>query len=90
MDHENGKKNILAIRGSFRPVTKVNEDMFDKSIEIMSHEVDYDENQHLTLFEITLSNLKSSNGDVNEEDFLPPWANLKWISYDPFEKKNER
>ena len=26
----------------------------------------------------------------NEEDFLPPWANLKWISYDPFEKKNER
>jgi len=64
------KKNILAIRGSFRPVTKVNEDMFDKSIEIMSHEEDYDEDQHLTLFEITLSNLKSSNGDVNEEDFL--------------------
>ena len=39
------KKNILAIRGSFRPVTKVNEDMFDKSIEIMSHEEDYDEDQ---------------------------------------------
>ena len=41
------KKNILAIRGSFRPVTKVNEDMFDKSIEIMSHEEDYDEKKHL-------------------------------------------
>ncbi|MBT4960848.1 MAG: TonB-dependent receptor, partial [Flavobacteriaceae bacterium] len=54
------KKNILAIRGSFRPVTKVNEDMFDKSIEIMSHEQDFDENKHLTVFEITLSNLKTS------------------------------
>jgi len=64
------KKNILAIRGSFRPVTKVNEDMFDKSIEIISHEEDFDEKQHLTLFEITLSNLKSINGNVNEEDFL--------------------
>ncbi len=31
----------------------------DKSIEIMSHEEDYDENEHLTLFEITLSNLKN-------------------------------
>ena len=64
------KKNILAIRGSFRPVTKVNEDMFDKSVEIMSHEEDYNENEHLTLFEITLSNLKTSNGDVNEIDFI--------------------
>ena len=60
------KKNILAIRGSFRPVTKVNEDMFDKSIEIMSHEEDYDEKKHLTVFEITLSNLKTSN----EIDFI--------------------
>ena len=64
------KKNILAIRGSFRPVTKVNEDMFDKSIEIMSHEEDFDEKKHLTVFEITLSNLKTSNGDVNELDFI--------------------
>ena len=64
------KKNILALRGSFRPVTKVNEDMFDKSIEIMSHEEDFDENKHLTVFEITLSNLKTSNGDVNELDFI--------------------
>ena len=27
------KKNILALRGSFRPVTKVNIDMFEKSFD---------------------------------------------------------
>ena len=29
------KKNILTIRGSFRPVTKVNEDMYEKSLTIV-------------------------------------------------------
>ena len=71
-------KKYFSYRGEFGPVTKVNEDMFDKSIEIMSHEEDYDEDQHLTLFEITLSNLKSSNGDVNEEDFLRHYYVL-WV-----------
>ena len=64
------KKNILAIRGSFRPVTLVNEDMFIKSNQIISREKSYSENKLINLFEITLSNLKSNNGDVNEEDFM--------------------
>ena len=64
------KKNILAIRGRFRPVTKVNEDMIDKSIEIISHQEDYKEEENLTVFEITLSNLRTPNGDINELDFI--------------------
>ena len=64
------KKNILAIRGSFRPVTLVNEDMFIKSTDIISKEKGFKEDKQITLFEITLSNLKSSNGDVNETDFM--------------------
>jgi hypothetical protein len=28
------KKNILALRGSFRPVTKVNMDMYEKSLKM--------------------------------------------------------
>ena len=34
------KKNILALRGSFRPVTKVNIDMFEKSLDIFKKELD--------------------------------------------------
>lgn len=64
------KKNILAIRGRFRPVTKVNEDMINESIEIISHQEDYVKEDHLTVFEITLSNLKTSNGNINELDFI--------------------
>ena len=64
------KKNILAIRGRFRPVTKVNEDMIDKSVEIISHQEGYEEQENLTVFEITLSNLRASNGDINELDFI--------------------
>ena len=64
------KKNILAIRGRFRPVTKVNEDMIDKSIEIISHQENYKEEENLTVFEITLSNLRTPNGEINELDFI--------------------
>jgi hypothetical protein len=64
------KKNILAIRGRFRPVTKVNEDMIDKSIEIISHQEDYKSEENLTVFEITLSNLRTPNGDIDELDFI--------------------
>ena len=66
------KKNILAIRGSFRPVTLVNEDMYLKSREIILKEKDFKEKNLINLFEITLSNLRSTNGDgdVNEEDFM--------------------
>ncbi len=63
------KKNILAIRGSFRPVTKVNMDMYEKSYEIFIREQTVDEDQSIVLFEITLSNLKAS-GELDEQDFM--------------------
>jgi hypothetical protein len=63
------KKNILTIRGSFRPVTKVNLDMMENGYNafIKENKVDIDNVQ--LLFEITLSNLKME-GDIDEKDFL--------------------
>jgi len=63
------KKNILALRGSFRPVTKVNMDMFEKSYEMFLNENRVDENNTQTLFEITLSNLRAE-GEIDEQDFM--------------------
>ena len=63
------KKNILAIRGSFRPVTKVNMDMFKKSYEIFIREPTVEEDNTIVIFEITLSNLKAS-GEIDERDFM--------------------
>ncbi len=64
------KKNILAIRGSFRPLTKVNEDMYKKSFKMILNDKHFDVKNTLSIFEITLSNLLSGKNDINEQDFL--------------------
>ncbi|WP_053977943.1 hypothetical protein [Mangrovimonas xylaniphaga] len=63
------KKNILAFRGSFRPVTKVNMDMFHKSYDMFVKENKVDPKNTQVVFEITLSNLRAE-GEINEQDFM--------------------
>jgi hypothetical protein len=63
------KKNILTLRGSFRPVTKVNMDMYEKSLEMFLEESKVDPDNTLVIFEITLSNLRSE-GEIDERDFM--------------------
>ncbi|WP_299627115.1 TonB-dependent receptor [uncultured Tenacibaculum sp.] len=63
------KKNILALRGSFRPVTKVNMDMYEKSKVKFLNEKKVNPEKTQFIFEITLSNLRAE-GEINERDFL--------------------
>jgi hypothetical protein len=63
------KKNILVLRGSFRPVTKVNIDMFEKSYDIFIKEQNVDVRKTEVIFEITLSNL-TAQGEIDELDFI--------------------
>ncbi len=63
------KKNILVLRGSFRPVTKVNIDMFEKSYDIFIKEQNVNQNKTEVIFEITLSNL-TAQGEIDESDFM--------------------
>lgn len=63
------KKNIFAVRGSFRPVTKVNIDMFENGLEMFLKDASATVADTKLLFEITTSNLQSG-GDINERDFL--------------------
>ena len=63
------KKNILTLRGSFRPVTKVNMDMYKESLKMFLQENKVDEQNTLVIFEITLSNLRS-DGEIDERDFM--------------------
>ena len=64
------KKNILALRGSYRPVTKVNMDIYEKSKEMFLSEKRVDPDKTFVIFEITLANLRSEGGKINERDFL--------------------
>lgn len=63
------KKNILALRGSFRPVTKVNMDMYEKSLQMFVDGNKVKKENTLVVFEITLSNLRS-DGEIDERDFM--------------------
>ncbi|OEK08554.1 nicotinate-nucleotide adenylyltransferase [Flavivirga aquatica] len=63
------KKNILALRGSFRPVTKVNMAMYEKSYDMFIKENKVDPDKTVVVFEITLSNLRAE-GEIDEQDFI--------------------
>ncbi len=63
------KKNILTLRGSFRPVTKVNMSMYEKSLELFLKEKKVEEENTVVIFEMTLSNLRAE-GEIDERDFM--------------------
>lgn len=64
------KRNLLAIRGRFRPLTHVNMDMFKTGYEMFIREQDVDASQSITVAELTLQDLKAADPDIDEKDFL--------------------
>lgn len=63
------KKNILAFRGRFRPVTYTTLDIIRSSFRIFKRDEDYHKDNTLTMCEITLNNL-TDKGIFDEKDFL--------------------
>ena len=65
------KRNILVTRGRFRPPTKVNVDMFQRSFEQFSKdpEVVANKQEVVQIAELTLKNLHTEMG-IDEKDFL--------------------
>lgn len=63
------KKNILVLRGRFRPLTHVNLDMLKMGLKEFRKEEDVDVDRIQVLFELTLKDL-SAEGRIDEKDFL--------------------
>lgn len=63
------KKNVLLLRGRFRPPTLVNFDMLNTGYSQFAKEEDVDEERTVTLFELTMKDLKTG-GEIDEQDFL--------------------
>jgi hypothetical protein len=63
------KKNVLVLRGRFRPVTHVNVDMLLASRRHFKREPDVDKSKLVVLTELTLNDL-SADGQIDEKDFL--------------------
>ena len=62
------KKNVMIMRGRFRPLTLVNVDMFEAGMNLFKKEQGVGEDV-LEIAELTLKNL-SSDGNIDEIDFL--------------------
>jgi hypothetical protein len=63
------KKNIMVLRGSFRPITYVGFDMLKAGFGLFKKDVGFDKKNTVVLCEMTLRNLMEA-GDFNERDFL--------------------
>ncbi len=64
------KKNVLALRGRFRPVTLVNVDMMISGLRAFKKEPGIDNKEIVSLVELTLNDLTMAGEDVDEQDFL--------------------
>jgi hypothetical protein len=63
------KKNVLAFRGTFRPITHVTEDILERSMELFRRDEDYEPDNTYFFCEITLNNVLTE-GVVDARDFL--------------------
>src|SRR5690606_20334759 len=63
------KKNVLVLRGRFRPPTHVNVDMLLSARRHFKNEPDVDRSKIVMLTELTLNDL-SADGNIDEKDFL--------------------
>jgi len=63
------KKNVLAFRGSFLPVTYIAKDILNKSKALFARDKDYEHDNTLSFCELSINNLLSK-GEVDEQDFL--------------------
>lgn len=74
------KKHTLVLRGRFRPVTRVNLDMFEKGLRSFRKQQGVDANNIECLFELTLKDLKSG-GNIDAKDFLDRIDTLRSLGH---------
>ena len=63
------KRNILLMRGRFRPVTKVHIDMIETGLELFQKEEEVEEENVSVIFELTLKDL-TADGKILDKDFV--------------------
>ena len=74
------KKNILLMRGRFRPVTKVHIDMIEKGKQQFLKEEGIKEDNVRVIFELTLKDL-TADGKISDKDFVDRAELLGTLGY---------
>ena len=74
------KKNILLMRGRFRPVTKVHIDMIERGTEQLLNEEGIEKENVAVVFELTLKDL-TADGKILDKDFVDRAELLGTLGY---------
>lgn len=75
------KKNVLTIRGSFRPVTKLNVDMIEQGFKSFSEIEDVEEDNTMVLAEITLNDAHGVDLMVPVDEIISRVSLLNSLGY---------
>ena len=75
------KKNVLTIRGSFRPVTKLNVDMIEQGMKAFSKSEGITRENSIALAEISLNDLMGNDLMVSEDDVISRVQLLNSLGY---------
>ena len=75
------KKNVITIRGSFRPVTNLNVDMIEQGKAKFFTQEGVDESNTVAIAEISLNDTKGNDNHVPEEDLVQRVQLLNSLGY---------
>ena len=75
------KKNVLTIRGSFRPVTRLNVDMIEQGKLSFAELEEVNEDNSIAIAEISLNDIRGNDANVPEEDIIARVQLLNSLGY---------
>ncbi len=75
------KKNVITIRGSFRPVTNLNQDMIEQGKKAFFKQDGVSEKNTVAIAEISLNDAKGNDNHVPEEDLVQRVQILNSLGY---------
>jgi hypothetical protein len=75
------KKNVLTIRGSFRPVTRLNVDMIEQGLKFFTEMEGVSRENSVALAEISLKDVHGNDLMVSEEDLIDRVSLLNSLGY---------
>jgi hypothetical protein len=75
------RKNVLTIRGTFRPVTRLNVDMIEQGLKVFTESEGVDPENSVALAEISLTDLRGNDLMVSEEDLIARVGLMNSLGY---------
>ncbi|MEM7209979.1 MAG: TonB-dependent receptor [Pseudomonadota bacterium] len=75
------KKNVLTIRGSFRPVTRLNVDMIEQGLKFFTKMSGVTRKNSVALAEISLNDMQGNDLKVSEDDLIARVELLNSLGY---------